>query len=243
MDSEEIIKTIALTQVPLVGNVATKNLISYCGSASAVFKTPKAKLLKIPDIGEKIADSIAHFKDFKTAEEEFKYIEKYQVKVYHYTDAQYPIRLKHIVDAPVFLFGHGDTEMNVPRVISIVGTRNATSYGREWCEQFVSDLSETGCIVVSGLASGIDTIAHKSSLKAHLKTIAVMGSGLQTIYPAQNKNLARQIVDEGGSILTEYLSDVMPQQPNFPERNRIVAGMSDAVIVVETKKKGGSMIS
>lgn len=242
-NSEEIVKGIALTKVPLVGNVIAKNLITYCGSASAVFKTPKSKLIKIPGVAEKTADNISRFKDFKIAEDELKYIQNHQVKIYFFSDPEYPFRLKQNIDAPLILFGMGNTEMNVPKVVSVVGTRSATNYGREWCEAFVSDLADSNCLIVSGLASGIDTIAHKASLKAKLNTIGVLGNGLKNIYPSQNKGLARQMIENGGSILTEYLSNTIPEKNNFPERNRIVAGMCDAIVVVETKKRGGSMIT
>lgn len=241
--NEDLINSFALTRVPLVGNTTAKYLINFCGSATEVFKTPKSKLMKIPEIGEKIADNIKSFKDFRILEQEFNYIEKNQVQVYFYSDANYPFRLKQIPDPPMLLFGLGSTDFNVPKVISVVGTRNATPYGKEWTEKFIHEMSSSGCLVVSGLASGIDTFAHRSSLKSNLKTVGVLGSGLKYIYPTQNKTLAKQIIEDGGSILTEYLSDSIPEKTNFPERNRIVAGMCDAVIVVETKKKGGSMIT
>jgi DNA processing protein len=241
--NDELTNSVALTRVPMVGNTLAKYLINFCGSATEVFKTPKSKLIKIPEIGEKIADNIKSFKEYKSLEHEFSYIEKNNVQVYFYTDAHYPIRLKQIPDPPIVLFGMGTTNLNVPKVISVVGTRNATVYGKEWTEKFIHELSNTGCLVVSGLASGIDTFAHRSSLKANLKTVGVLGSGLKNIYPAQNKVLAKQIIEEGGSILTEYLSDIIPDKTHFPERNRIVAGMCDAIVVVETKKKGGSMIT
>ncbi|MSQ78202.1 MAG: DNA-protecting protein DprA [Flavobacteriaceae bacterium] len=240
---QELLYRIALTQVPFVGPVVAKNVLSYLGgSAEAVFKAGEAKLLKIPQVGKKTANAIKNFSDFKRAEDEISYIEKHSIQPLFYADKDYPERLKQQPDCPLLLFYKGNTNLNNARTIGIVGTRSPSNYGKEWTEKLVEDLAETGCVVISGLAYGIDSVAHKAALKNKLNTVGVLGNGLKTIYPAQNKMLATQMIEQGG-LLTEYLNDIKPDASNFPERNRIVAAMCDAVVVVETKKKGGSMIT
>ncbi len=234
---------IALTQINGVGVVLAKNLISYCGSASAVFKTKKSTLLKIPDIGEFTASSIVAFRDFKRAEEEVNYIEKNKIKPLFYASPDYPYRLRSIIDCPVLIYQIGEVDLNAEKIIGIVGTRTPTDYGKHFCEQLLEDLNGTGCIVISGMAYGIDICAHKAALKFHLPTVGILAHGLDRLYPAVHQKYVNSMLLNNGGLVTEFISNTNPDRENFPRRNRIVAGLCDAVIVVETALRGGSMIT
>ena len=239
---ELLLYKIGLTLIRGVGDVNGKKLVAYCGGVEAVFKENKQNLLKIPGIGQSIVNSINDSKILLRAEEELKFIEKYKITPLFYLDDNYPMRLSHCVDSPILLYYKGNANLNSEKIISIVGTRNSSIYGRSVCEEIIKDLHPMNVLVVSGLAYGIDTCAHKASLKNGLKTIAVLGHGLDTIYPQQNKNLSKELLKNGG-LLTEFLSKSKPDRENFPKRNRIVAGLSDAVIVIESGKKGGALIT
>ncbi|MGC4020434.1 MAG: DNA-processing protein DprA [Cyclobacteriaceae bacterium] len=232
----------ALHLVPGVGNQLIKQLIGYCGSAEQVFKTPKGKLLKIPGIGPVTAGSIHSGSTFHQAEKEFKKAEKEETEILFFTDKKYPDRLKQIEDAPSLLYYKGNANLNSQKLVAIVGTRQATEYGKEIVSKIVEDLKPHNPIIVSGLAYGIDIQAHKQSLKNNLPTVAVMASGIDIIYPATHKDTSKKIVNHGG-LLTENRFGVKPDPHYFPARNRIIAGMCDALIVVEAAEKGGALIT
>ena len=234
---------IALTLVDGVGPVIAKNLISYCGSASAVFKAKKSTLLKIPEIGEFTASSVLAFNDFKKAEDELKFIEKHKIQTHFYASPDYPYRLKSTPDCPVILYQLGNADLNAEKIIAVVGTRKPTEYGKHFCEKLVEDLSGTGATIISGMAYGIDVCAHKAALKNQLPTVGVLAHGLDRLYPSDHKKYAKTIIEMGGGLVTECLSGTNPDRENFPKRNRIVAGLCDALIVVETAQRGGSMIT
>ena len=238
----ELIYQLSLCQVPDIGNVHAKKLCDTFGSASAVFKAPSWELEKIEHIGEIKAKSIKKFRDFARAEKELAFIEKYGIKPLFLTDSEYPQRLLNCFDPPAMLFYKGNADLNAPRVVAIVGTRNNTEYGKYISEKLVKSLVRVNATIVSGLAFGIDTIAHRCSLKYGLPTIGVVAHGLDTIYPPENTNLAKQMIRHGG-LLTEFRSDTKPDKHNFPSRNRIVAGISDATVIVESGLKGGSNIT
>lgn len=240
---DNLVFKIALTQVPSVGAVTAKLLISYCGSAQAVFQTPKKQLLKIPGIGEHTARAVQDFRGFDRAEQEILFLERQEIRALFYTDAAYPDRLKHHPDAPAMLYFKGGADMNPERAVAIVGTRQPTPQGISACEEIVKSLKTFEPQIISGLAYGIDAVAHRAALDASLPTIAILGNGLNRIYPASNKGLASDMIGQGGGLLTEFLGDTGPDRENFPMRNRIVAAMCDALIVIETGKKGGSMIT
>jgi len=239
---KELLYRVALTFIPNIGHVLAKNLVSYCGSPEAVFKQSKNKLLKIPGIGARNAESILSFTDFKRVEEECAFIQKHKIKTLFYTDEAYPARLKHIADSPVILYCLGNADYNAPRMIGMVGTRRITDYGKDITLQLVEGLQPYGCTIVSGLLYGVDIAAHKAALDNALPTIGVVGHGLDRIYPAQHAPTAKKMLGTGG-LLTEYPSNTNPDKENFPSRNRIVAGICDAVVIVETDIKGGSMIT
>jgi DNA processing protein len=233
---------IGLTLIPGVGDINGKKLVAYCGGVEAVFKEKRGNLLKIPGIGQSVVNSIHNSKILLRSEEEMKFIEKYQITPLFYLDDDYPTRLTHCVDSPILLYYKGNANLNSEKIVSIVGTRNASTYGKGICEKIVDDLQSMNIIVVSGLAYGIDTCAHIASLKNGLKTIAVLAHGLDIIYPQQNKTLSKKLLKNGG-LLTEFMTKSKPDRENFPKRNRIVAGLCDAVIVIESSKKGGALIT
>jgi DNA processing protein len=240
--SSMLLQQIALTLLPGVGNVTGKKLIAYCGGVEAVFKQKREALEKIPGIGEKLINSILNHFVFRQAEKEIAFIEKNNITPLFYLDKNYPELLKNCDDGPILLYYKGTASLNVSRIISIVGTRKATDYGKMICEKLVKDLAEYNVLVISGLAYGIDTCAHHSALDNHLNTIAVLGHGLDRIYPHLNRNLATKIIDHGG-LLSELMSGTLPDRENFPQRNRIIAGMADATVVIEAAKSGGALIT
>jgi DNA processing protein len=237
-----VLHQLALVFTKHVGDQSAKILTSYCGSAEAVFKTPVNKLLQIPGIGPKAVEHLKTPDALKRAEEELVFIEKNGVRTLFYTDVAYPVRLKHCADSPALLYYKGNTDLNAARVISIVGTRNATDYGKQLVRELIEDLKPYGAIIVSGLAYGIDVAAHKESLRLEMPTIGVFAHGLDRVYPAQNRAVADKMIHNGG-LLTDFPSGTIPDRENFPKRNRIVAGLADATIVVEASIKGGALIT
>ena len=240
--NNDLLYQVALTHVPNIGDVHAKALINIYGDAAAVFKAPKKQLENMEGIGTIRANSIKHFNDFKSCETEISFIEKYKISPLFITDNNYPRRLLNCYDSPVLLYYRGCANLNAAKIISIVGTRNNSDYGKQVCEKMMEDLSKQNILIVSGLAFGIDTIAHKAALKNNLQTIAVLAHGLNMIYPLQNKSLAKQMTEQGG-LLTDFKSNTNPDKQNFPKRNRIVAGICDGLVVIESAKKGGSLIT
>ncbi len=240
--STELLYQIALTQIPGVGDRTAKNLIAHCGSAAAVFEEKKAALEKVPGIGAKGVINIREQTVLSRAEEEVDFIQKNKITPLFYLDPEYPQRLKLCEDGPVLLYFRGNVDLNKRHVISMVGTRNATSYGLDFCEKFIEAIKGFNPLIVSGLAYGIDVQCHKQALQNGIPTVAVLGHGLDRVYPQLHFGVARDI-EENGGLLTEFLSGTNPDRENFPKRNRIVAGMSDAIIVVEAARSGGALIT
>lgn len=228
--------------MPNIGNVHAKALVNHFGNAGAIFKAKKKDLEIIEGIGAVRAKSIKEFVHFKEAEEEISFLLRYKITPLFITDKNYPQRLLNCYDSPAILYYKGNADLNTSKIIAMVGTRNNDEYGRSVCEKIITDLKEQNILIVSGLAFGIDSIAHKSALKNDLKTIGVLAHGLDRIYPSQNKSLAKQMIENGG-LLTDFKSGSNPDKQNFPKRNRIVAGISDAVVVIESGLKGGSLIT
>jgi DNA processing protein len=237
-----LIYQIALSLIPGIGDINAKRLVAYCGGVEAVFTERKRALLKIPGIGDATVTALLNHNVFPRAEKEIEFIERYSIRHLFFLDEGYPLRLKQCVDSPLMLYFKGNGELNQKHIISVVGTRRATEYGKRICRDLIEGLASTGVLVVSGLAYGIDTMAHKSALDAGLSTVAVLGHGLDRIYPQLNRPLAGRIVNQGG-LLTEFLSESNPDRENFPKRNRIVAGLADATIVIEAGVKGGALIT
>lgn len=232
----------ALTLVPGIGDYLTKTLVAYCGSAKAVFSTPKSKLLKIPGIGQGIAQAI----DFKIVEQqsikELDKLAKLGYRATFFTDSEYPFLLKQANDAPAMLYVAGQFNLNHDKNVAIVGTRKATAYGREMSAAIVAGLAPYQPCIVSGLAFGIDVAAHKAAIEARLPTVAAMATGLDGVYPKEHKSIAAEI-QKIGALVTEYPLGTKPDAPHFPARNRIIAGLSHVTIVVEAAARGGGLIT
>jgi DNA processing protein len=233
---------LALHFIPGIGDYLIRQLVSYSGSAEKVFKIPKGKLLKIPGIGLVTADAIIQGKPFALAEKEFRRAEKEKVQLIFFTDKNYPSRLRQANDAPTMLYIKGEMNLENPKTVAIVGTRQATTYGKECVDTLVKDLVPHDALIISGLAYGIDIHAHKQAVKHKLPTVGVMGSGMDVIYPSSHREVAARMMEHGG-LLTEHPFGTQPDAHNFPARNRIVAGLSDAVIIVEAAEKGGALIT
>jgi DNA processing protein len=239
---EDRISTLALMHTPGVGSVTIRQLISYCGGAGQVFRSDFKKLIKIPGVGEKIVREILKKDKIDFAEKEYSTCEKEGIFLHFYTDEGYPLRLKTLYDAPVVLYAQGNFDYNVVRSVGIVGTRQISDYGRTITENIIKDLIPFSPLVVSGLAYGVDITAHRACLKHELVTIGVMACGLNVVYPSVHKKTAREMMGHGG-LVTENALNTKPDFMRFPARNRIIAGLSDVTIVIESGKKGGSLIT
>ena len=201
----DLLYQVALTLVPNIGDVHAKALVNRYGDAQSVFKAKRKDLENQEGIGTIRADSIKAFTDFDSSEAEIKFIEQYKITPLFITDKNYPRRLLNCYDSPLLLFYRGNADLNSSKIVSIVGTRNHSDYGKATCEKLVDELSQSNILVISGLAFGIDTIAHKAALKNNIQTVGVLAHGLDRIYPPQNKTLAKLMVEQGG-LLTEFLS-------------------------------------
>ena len=233
---------IALTLLPGIGPVLARVLLSYCGGEREIFQLSKSQLERIPGIGAEKAKNI-HAKDILSrAEKEVAFMRRHSIQALFYLDKEYPARLKNCEDAPIMLFFKGNCGLNSKRIVSIVGTRQYSPYGRDITEKLVEDLLKYDVVIVSGLAYGIDIIAHRAATMNNIPTVAAVAHGLDRIYPSAHSSTAEKMLKCGG-ILTEYISGTIPDRENFPARNRIVAGMSDATIVIESAIKGGALIT
>jgi DNA processing protein len=238
----ELFYQVALTCIPQIGDVTAKKLITHFENASAIFKARRRELECLPEIGAVRAAAIKQFCDFDRVEQEIRFIEKFNIQPLFYTDPAYPQRLHHCADSPLLLYFKGNANLNAPRIVNIIGTRNPSRYGREMCEAVTAGLASHGITVVSGLAYGIDVLAHQACLQHQICTVAVLAHGLDRIYPAAHRPTATAMLENGG-LLTDFMSRTLPDKQNFPKRNRIVAGISDATIVIESGLKGGSLIT
>jgi DNA processing protein len=241
---EELLNTIALGAIKGVGPVVARQLIEEFGSATAVMREKPEALSRLPRVGCELAAGCRSCQVLDFAEREVDFVRRHNITTLLMTDEAYPYRLRECPDAPPLLFYMGNADLNAKHIISVVGTRNATRYGRDMVDNLMRDLSSQlpDTLVVSGLAYGIDVSAHRAALREHLPTVAVMAHGLDRIYPDQHRHIAREMIADGG-LLTEYPSHTNPDKGNFLARNRIVAGLADATIVVETADKGGSIVT
>ena len=241
---EFLIYKIALSMIPGIGGVLARNLISYIGSVEGIFSENVKTLTKIPGIGEVNAKRIKENGILSKAEKEIEFIRKNNINVLFYTEKEFPRRLKTCSDAPIILYTKGKMNLDEPRVISVVGTRNATEYGKHACDELIMKIAERkySALIVSGLAYGIDIHAHKAALKYNLPTVAVVAHGLDRIYPSLHKDIASKMLDNGG-LVTDFPSGTKIDPSNFLRRNRIIAGLADATIVVESAEKGGALVT
>lgn len=235
---------IGITLIKGIGNNIAKNLIAYVGSVEGVFREKQSVLAKIPGIGDILSKEIVSQNVLARAEQEIEFIIKNKIQPFYYTDRDYPYRLKECVDSPLMIFCKGNCNLNDGKFVGVVGTRNATENGKENCKKLITELanSQPNTIIVSGLAFGVDICAHKTAVEVGLPTIGVIGHGLDRIYPAAHRPTAVKMMPQG-ALVTEYLSLTNPDRPNFVQRNRIIAGLSDALIVVESAARGGALIT
>ncbi len=240
---QKMLEEIAFTMIPFVGPVIGRQLITYCGSIEAVCTESKRLLKSIPGVGEEIASQIANIRNvFDDAEYELNYMEEEGINYVFYYDRLYPTRLFHLPDAPLLLYTKGNLNLDPQRSVAIIGTRKPTAYGRAIAEDLIETLAPYDITVVSGLAYGIDITAHKYCVQHKVPTIGVMGSGMATIYPDNHREIAKKMMAQGG-VITEFAHETGPDAVNFPMRNRIVAGLCDVLVVIESAVKGGSMIT
>jgi DNA processing protein len=242
LETPELVYQIAITQLKGIGPVKAKILISKLEKIENLFTLKIKELEKVTGINQKILFQMEREEALLKAKKQIGFIKKNNIQCHFYTDKTYPRRLKECIDAPLLLFSKGKVECNFEKIVSIVGTRNATEYGRKICDDLIKDLQGKEILVVSGMAYGIDIHVHNLCVKYNIPTIGVLGHGLDRLYPNQHAEIANKMLENGG-LLTEYLPGTNPDKENFPMRNRIVAGMCDATIVIESKIKGGSLIT
>ncbi|MBN1133008.1 MAG: DNA-processing protein DprA [Bacteroidales bacterium] len=244
MSHSELIYRIALTMLQDIGAITAKKLIAYTGSAEAVFSEKRSNLLKIPGIGNHLAGVISSRQNMAEAEKEVVFIQKNKLDVLYFLDDNYPERLKNCLDGPVLLYMKGINCLSSAKILSVVGTRQASERGKLICRELIQNLGARykDLVIVSGLAYGIDIAAHKAALEYDLKTVAVLGHGLRTLYPSAHRTYAGRIISHG-ALLTDFCSETKPERNNFIRRNRIIAGLSDGTLIVESGCRGGALIT
>ena len=244
MEDRQLIHRIALSLLKGIGPVNARNLVAYCGGVDPLFtdNAVRRSLAKVPGIGPVLAASIMDTGVIKTAEKELEYVRKHKLRILFYLDPEYPKRLRHCPDAPVLLYARGNADLDPPRSVSIVGTRKPTEQGKRLCEELVEGLTDSGATIVSGLAYGIDIVAHRTALRQGLPTVGCVAHGLDRIYPGEHAATAKEMC-EHGALVSELPSGSTFAPGNFPARNRVIAGLSDCTIVVESGPKGGSLIT
>ncbi len=242
MTQEKLLYTLALQHVRLIGDIKAKKLIAHCGSVEAIFKERQSSLIKIDGIGSAAVKELINPNNLREAEEELKFIKDNNISYCYLTDEDYPDKLKHCVDGPILLFKSGNINLKSQRIISIVGTRNITSHGIAFCEKLVETLAPFNPVIVSGFAYGADITAQKGAIKNNLQTIGCLAHGLNQIYPKVHKKYVAEVEKHGG-FFTEFWSSSEPERENFLKRNRVIAGLSEATIVIESGEKGGSLVT
>ena len=242
MTEEFLLYNLALQHINNVGDITAKKLIKSCGSAKQVFLESESKLQKIEGIGQKIIRSLKDKSHLKDAEEELKFIKSNQIEVLYFEEDNYPKLLKQCIDSPILLFKTGNFNLENKRIISIVGTRRITTSGISFCEKLIEDLAPYNPIIISGFAYGTDITAQKAAIKHQLQTIGCLAHGLNQIYPKTHKKYVASIEACGGFLSDFWSSDTFDRN-NFLKRNRLIAGISEATIVIESAEKGGSLVT
>ncbi|MDT0538772.1 DNA-processing protein DprA [Croceitalea sp. P059] len=242
MSENELIALLRLQRIPNIGDVIAKKLLDRFDSAAAIFQEKKESLLKIDGIGSYTLKHLFDSEYLETAEQEYRFIEDNSIKCIYFLDHDYPKRLKHCIDAPILLFQSGDIDLKDKKIVSVVGTRNITSYGQAFCEKFIEDIAPLDPVIISGFAYGVDINVQRAALEKGLQTIGCLAHGLNQIYPKTHKKY-RAPIEKNGGFLTEFWSSSNPERENFLKRNRIIAGISEATIVVESAEKGGSLVT
>lgn len=242
MVEQDLFHLLALQRVEGVGDIMTKKLLAHFGDAASVFKAKASQLAAIDGVGSVLLKNLKDKSIFEKANLELQFIQSNDIKAFYFQDEDYPERLKHCIDGPVVLFSSGNIDLKKGKIISIVGTRQITSYGIEFCRKLIEDLAPLDPIIVSGFAYGVDIVAHQLAMENNLQTIGVVAHGLNQIYPKPHKKYVAKMEQNGG-FMTEFWSSSNPDKENFVRRNRIVAGMTEATIVIESADRGGSLIT
>ena len=242
MSRDEIIAVLRLQHVPNIGDITAKKLISNCGSPSLIFEDKLHHLLKIDGIGSATLKGLMDMEHLVAAEAEYEFLGEQEIDLHYFMGDSYPSYLKHCIDSPILLFSQGNIDLNKQKIISVVGTRNITSYGTAICEQLIEELAPLNPIIVSGFAYGVDICVQKAAVRYGLQTIGCLAHGLNQIYPKIHKKYVSE-VNKNGGFFTEFWSTSQPDRENFLKRNRIIAGMAEATIVVESAEKGGSLVT
>ncbi|OFY50016.1 MAG: DNA protecting protein DprA [Bacteroidetes bacterium GWF2_49_14] len=244
MDNENLIPKLALALIPGIGAGTARSLMARCENAESVFSLKKRDLITIPGIGTQLADRILSPDVITRAEQEIRFLQKEKIEAHFLFDPDYPPALSQCTDAPIVIFSRGEMPQPGRRTLSIVGTRNPTSQGKQFTRNLVSEIAarDPTVIIVSGLAYGIDIQAHQAALDCGLMTIAVLGHGFHTLYPAVHRSTASRIINQGG-LISDFFSYNLPEPKNFIRRNRIIAGLSEATLVIESGIKGGAMVT
>ncbi|QYA24927.1 DNA-protecting protein DprA [Gramella sp. MT6] len=242
MNSDDLLFALALQHIPNLGDTTAKKLLSKFGNAKNIFQEKRSNLLKIGGVGQIRIQELNNSIHLKAAEEELNFIESNKIKVHYFQDSDYPEKLKHCLDGPIILFSRGNIDLSRKRVISVVGTRRVTSHGTSFCEELIENLAILDPVIVSGFAYGVDIIAQKAAVKNGLQTIGCLAHGLNQIYPKSHKKYMKEI-EENGGFFTDFWSTDKFDRNNFLKRNRIIAGISEATIVIESAEKGGALVT
>ncbi len=239
---QDIVCKIALSRIGNIGPSKAKSLIAYCGGAVNVFDASIRELIRIPGIGKASAVKIKNEDNLERAEKELEYCLKNNISVIDHQNEDFPIRLKQIDSCPLLLFKKGTADLNANRIVAIVGTRKPSEYGKVKCEKLIEGMNPYGISTISGLAYGIDVLCHNKCLEIGIPTIGVLGHGLDIVYPSHHKKVANKMIEDG-ALITYFQTESRFDRENFPARNRIVAAMCDVLVVVQSGKSGGSMIT
>ena len=242
MSDQDLFYLLALLKVDGVGDIMAKKMLTHCGNAENVFKTKINQIAAIDGVGSVLLKNLKDNSIFEKANRELEFIQSNDIKVSFFKDEDYPDRLKHCIDSPVLIFSSGNINLKNKKIVSIVGTRQITSYGMEFCRKLIEDIAPLDPVIVSGFAYGVDIVAHQLAMDYNLQTIGVLAHGLNQIYPKSHKKYVAKM-EENGGFITEFWSSSNPDKENFVRRNRNVAGMSEATIVIESADRGGSLIT
>lgn len=242
MTTTELIAVLRLQRVPNIGDVTAKKLIAHCGSPTAIFEDKLQSLLKIDGVGTHTLRGLFDLEHLESAQSELAFMQRNNLEYSYFMDADYPNYLKHCIDGPILLFKRGNIDLENRKIISVVGTRNITSYGTAFCEEFIESIAPLNPIIVSGFAYGVDICVQKAAIKHGLQTIGCLAHGLNQIYPKTHAKFMAD-VEKNGGFLTEFWSTSNPERENFLKRNRVIAGMTEATVVIESAEKGGSLVT
>lgn len=234
---------LALTQLERIGPVLAKHAIAYAGSAKEAFDLNYSQALNIPGFHKKAAENLCNFNAFDVVEKQWSELDEEGITAIYYTDPEYPYRLKQLASCPLILFVKGSSFLSPVRSVGVVGTRKMTAYGKQMVQELISGLQYQDVTVFSGMAYGVDIAAHKACVDHEITTFGVLAQGLEQVYPSKHSGIAKQMIEQGGGLISEYLPGTIPERENFPKRNRILASLIDVLVVIESAEKGGSLIS